>query len=232
MTQEATRVLVVEDDPNICDLVRSNLTARGYEVIVSTDGSNAERLVEERSPHVVLLDLTLPGRDGLELCRDIRHRFAVGIIVVSARRAESDKVMALNLGADDYMTKPFSINELMARIQATLRRTRPAAAPEPASRNVTVGNVAINLDDRAVFVDDERVHLTPTEFSLLRELAINQGKVLTHAMLLQRVWGPGYATETEYTRAYVKRLRAKLQNDGCPTLIVTEPRIGYRLQTE
>lgn len=232
MSNDQTRVLVVEDDPNIRDLVRSNLLARGYDVIVSTDGSNAVRLVLDRDPHVVLLDLTLPGMDGLELCREIRHRFSLGIIVVSARRAESDKVMALNLGADDYMTKPFSINELLARIQATLRRTRPAALDEPIRRIVDVGNVTIHLDDRAVFVAGERVHLTPTEFSLLRELAEHQGKVLTHAMLLQSVWGPGYASETEYTRAYVKRLRAKLQNEGCPVVIVTEPRIGYRLHAD
>ena len=230
MTHDQTRVLVVEDDPNIRDLVRSNLLARGYDVIVSVDGSDAIRLIEQRDPHVMLLDLTLPGMDGLELCRDVRHQFPLGIIVVSARRAESDKVMALNLGADDYMTKPFSINELLARIQATLRRTRPGGTDEPGRRVVTVGNVAIHLDDRAVFVDDERVHLTPTEFSLLRELARHQGKVLTHATLLQRVWGTGYATETEYTRAYVKRLRAKLQNPGSPHLIITEPRIGYRLE--
>lgn len=223
-----TRVLIVEDDPNIRDLIRANLLARGYDVVVSVDGTDAERLVEREAPDIVLLDLNLPGTDGFDLCRRIRARSQVGIIVISARGGESDKVRALNQGADDYMTKPFGINELLARILATLRRTRPVEA-EPATMTIRVGNVAIDLENRAVTVDDERVHLTPTEFGVLRELAVNQGKTLSHAMLLRRVWGRGYETETEYTRAYVRRLRAKLENPGCPNLIVTEPRTGYRL---
>ncbi len=230
MTGHRTRVLVVEDDPNISDLIRTNLSARGYDVVLSADGREVERLLERERPDIVLLDLTLPDADGFELCRQIRSRSPVGIIVVSARGGESDKVRALNQGADDYLTKPFGINELMARISATLRRTRPAEPAVPAPMLIQIGNVAIDLEARSVTVAGARVHLTPTEFDLLRELALDRGKVLTHAMLLRRVWGQAYETETEYTRAYVRRLRAKLENPGCPHLIITEPRIGYRLQ--
>src|ERR671918_32464 len=146
---DVTRVLLVEDDRNIVDLVRSNLVVRGYEVTVSMDGSKVIWLVEAERPDLVLLDLMLPGADGFELCRQIRERSSVGIIVVSARRGEHDKVQALNLGADDYMTKPFGVEELMARITATLRRTRPAPVPV-AEPTVTVGDVVVDLDAQAV----------------------------------------------------------------------------------
>lgn len=233
MTEHApTRVLVVEDDPNIADLVRTNLTARGYDVVLNRDGRGAQRDVERERPDLVLLDLNLPHSDGFELCRSIRERSEVGIIVLSARRTETDKVRALHQGADDYMTKPFGIEELLARIVATLRRTRSVESGERLPTVIHVGNVTIDLEGQVVRMDDEVVHLTPTEFELLRELAVNRGKVLTHAMLLRRVWGPGYETETEYTRAYVRRLRAKLENPGCEQLIVTEPRVGYRVPTE
>ncbi len=228
---EVTRVLLVEDDRNIVDLVRSNLVVRGYEVTVSTDGSKVLWLVEAERPDLVLLDLMLPGADGFELCRQIRERSAVGIIVVSARRGEHDKVQALNLGADDYMTKPFGVEELMARITATLRRTRPTPAPV-AEPTVTIGDVVVDLDAQAVTRGGEMIHLTPTEFSLLRELVLHRGKLLSHATLLRRVWGPGYETETEYIRVYIRRLRSKLESPGGPSLITTEPRAGYRLMAE
>ena len=228
---EVTRVLLVEDDRNIVDLVRSNLVVRGYEVTVSTDGSKVLWLVEAERPELVLLDLMLPGADGFELCRRIRERSAVGIIVVSARRGEHDKVQALNLGADDYMTKPFGVEELMARITATLRRTRPTPVPV-AEPTVTIGDVVVDLDAQAVTRAGEMIHLTPTEFSLLRELVLHRGKLLSHATLLRRVWGPGYETETEYIRVYVRRLRSKLESPGGPSLITTEPRAGYRLMAE
>jgi two-component system KDP operon response regulator KdpE len=228
---EVTRVLLVEDDRNIVDLVRSNLVVRGYEVTVSTDGSKVLWLVEVERPDLVLLDLMLPGADGFELCRQIRERSAVGIIVVSARRGEHDKVQALNLGADDYMTKPFGVEELMARITATLRRTRPTPVPV-AEPTVTIGDVVVDLDAQAVTRAGEMIHLTPTEFSLLRELVLHRGKLLSHATLLRRVWGPGYETETEYIRVYVRRLRSKLETPGGPSLITTEPRAGYRLMAE
>ena len=223
-----TKALLVEDDPNIVDLIRSNLTVRGFDTCTSTDGSRALQFLETEAPDIVLLDLMLPDADGFELCREMRERSAVGIIVVSARGGQHDKVAALNFGADDYMTKPFGIEELLARITATLRRTRPAEPVEMSPLRIEVGDLVVDLEMRLVTRAGEVVHLTPTEFALLRELAINRGKLLTHAQLLRRVWGPGYATETEYVRVYVRRLRAKLESGGGPPVIITQPRAGYR----
>jgi two-component system KDP operon response regulator KdpE len=228
----STRVLIVEDDPNIVDLIRSNLAVRGFEAIVSSDGVRVLQALETEAPDIVLLDLMLPEVDGFELCRMIRERSAVGIIVVSGRGGERDKVTALNMGADDYMTKPFSIEELLARIMATLRRTRAPAPSEPAPSMITAGELEIDLSDQQVFRKGELVHLTPTEFALLRELVTNRGKLLTHAHLLRRVWGQGYETETEYVRVYVRRLRAKLEVEGGAPLIITQPRAGYRFVPE
>ena len=227
-----TRALVIEDDPNIVDLIRSNLAVRGFDTVVSVDGLRALRLLETEAPDIVLLDLMLPEVDGFELCRQIRERSAVAIIVVSARGGERDKVTALNVGADDYMTKPFSIEELLARITATLRRTRPAVAPESAPTVITIGDLTVDLAAQQVTRGGHTVHLTPTEFALLRELAINRGKLLTHAHLLRRVWGHGYETETEYVRVYVRRLRAKLETDNGAPIILTQPRAGYRIAAD
>ncbi|HLJ01999.1 MAG TPA: response regulator transcription factor [Solirubrobacteraceae bacterium] len=224
-----TTALVVEDDPNIVDLIRSNLSVRGFDTVVDTDGGRALRLLETEDPDIVLLDLMLPEIDGFELCRQIRERSSVAVIVVSARGGERDKVTALNMGADDYMTKPFSVEELLARITATLRRTRAnAAVSEPEPPVITVGELVIDLGRQQVTRSGEVVHLTPTEFALLRELVINRGKLLSHAYLLRRVWGHGYQTETEYIRVYVRRLRAKLEGDDGQSLIHTQPRAGYR----
>ncbi|MFU8839443.1 MAG: response regulator transcription factor [Nitriliruptoraceae bacterium] len=225
---DRTTVLVVEDDRNIVDLIRSNLLARGHFVLVSPDGADLLTLLERHEPDIVLLDLMLPGVDGFDLCQQVRERSNVGILVISARRSETDKVRALNLGADDYLTKPFGIEELLARINATLRRSRPAPRPEVEPAVIEVGDVRIDLAASAVTKSGSLVHLTPTEFALLRELATNPGVLLTHATLLRRVWGPGYETQTEYTRVYVARLRAKLEDEGARALIVTEPRAGYR----
>jgi two-component system, OmpR family, KDP operon response regulator KdpE len=230
VVNDSTVVLVVEDDRNIVDLIQANLLVRGFTVIVSRTGEDVLALIRANQADIVLLDLMLPSADGFDLCRDIRHEFPVGIIVVSARRGEQDKVRALNLGADDYLTKPFGVEELLARITALLRRSRtvPASA---ATGPLTFGNVTIDLDAQRVAKDGEAVHLTPTEFALLRELALAPGKLLTHATLLRKVWGPGYETETEYTRVYVRRLRAKLEDPDGPPLIATEPRAGYRMLT-
>ncbi|MDQ6617819.1 MAG: response regulator transcription factor [Actinomycetota bacterium] len=231
MDEESTLVLVVEDDRNIIDLVRSNLLVRGFSVIVSRSGDDVLELVRHHNPDVILLDLMLPGVDGFDLCRDLRAGSSVGIIVVSARRGEQDKVRALNLGADDYLTKPFGVDELLARITALLRRSR-ASAPPVAARvegPLRFGNVTVDLDAQLVTKGGEPVHLTPTEFALLRELALAPGKLLRHAVLLRNVWGPGYETETEYTRVYIRRLRAKLEDADGPPLIITEPRAGYRM---
>jgi two-component system, OmpR family, KDP operon response regulator KdpE len=225
---DRTTVLLVEDDQNIVDLVRSNLLARAHEVLVSKDGRDALDILQSGEPDAVLLDLMLPGVDGFELCRQLREHSSVGIIVLSARRAETDKVRALNLGADDYMTKPFGVEELLARINATLRRSRPAPSEGPAPAVVRAGDVEIDLAARKVAKGGALVHLTPTEFALLREFATNPGVLLTHATLLRRVWGPGYETQTEYTRVYMARLRGKLERSGEPPLFITEPRSGYR----
>jgi len=230
MAEGRTRILVVEDDRNIVDLIQANLAVRGYDVVTCSDAAKAVWTFETETPDLVLLDLNLPNGDGFELCQQLRERSPVGIIVVSARRGEHDKVRALNLGADDYLTKPFGVEELLARIGATLRRTRVASAavtelPAP----VRVGEIEIDLVARSVVRRGELVHLTPTEFSLLAELARQPGALLTHAHLLRRVWGAGYEMETEYVRVYVKRLRAKLEGEGAPPVIITEPRVGYRL---
>ena len=227
-----TRALLVEDDPNIVDLIRSNLAVRGFDTVVSADGAQALQLLETEEPDIVLLDLMLPDADGFELCRRIRERSNVAVIIVSARGGERDKVTALNMGADDYMTKPFSVDELLARITATLRRTRMVASPDPLPAVIAAGDVLIDLGKQQVTKSGELVHLTPTEFALLRELATERGKLLSHAHLLRRVWGPGYQTETEYLRVYVRRLRAKLEGEGGPTLILTTPRAGYRFAPE
>ena len=227
-----TRALLVEDDPNIVDLVRSNLAVRGFDTVVSHDGMRALQLLETEEPDIVLLDLMLPAVDGFDLCRQIRERSAVAVIVVSARGGERDKVTALNMGADDYMTKPFSVEELLARITATLRRTRAIGAAEPGPPIVTAGDIVIDLGRQQVTKRGAPVHLTPTEFALLRELVTNRGKLLSHAHLLRRVWGHGYQTETEYVRVYVRRLRAKLEGDDAEPLIVTAPRAGYRFVAE
>jgi two-component system KDP operon response regulator KdpE len=203
---------------------------RGFDVAVSRTGTDAASLVATLQPDVVLLDLMLPDADGFDLCREIRGDSSVGIIVVSARRGEQDKVRALNLGADDYLTKPFGIDELLARMSALLRRSRPVVSrPEPAPAPVTFGSVTVDLDAQLVTKEGRPVHLTPTEFALLRELVLAPGRLLTHATLLRNVWGPGYETATEYTRVYIRRLRAKLEGPGEPALIATEPRAGYRM---
>ena len=229
----STRVLIIEDDPNIVDLMRANLAVRGFDTLVSSDGSKALTLLETEQPDMVLLDLMLPEVDGFELCRQIREQSSVAIIVVSARGGERDKVTALNMGADDYMTKPFGIEELLARILATLRRTRPAeAVTEAAPPVISIGEVEIDLASQRVRMSGEDVHLTPTEFALLRELALNRGKLLSRTHLLRRVWGRGYETETEYVRVYIRRLRSKLEPPGSPPLIITQPRAGYRIVGE
>jgi two-component system, OmpR family, KDP operon response regulator KdpE len=228
----ATKILVVEDDPNIVDLIRSNLAVRGFETLVSTDGSRVLQTLETEQPDLILLDLMLPSVDGFELCKQVREHSSVGVIVVSARGGDHDKVAALNLGADDYLTKPFSIDELLARIAATLRRTRPTPLETQSSLIALAEGLEMDLANRQVTRDGTELHLTPTEFALLRELAVNRGKLLTHAQLLRRVWGPGYETETEYVRVYVRRLRAKLELEGSAPLILTQPRVGYRMAAE
>jgi two-component system KDP operon response regulator KdpE len=221
-------VLVVEDDANIVDLVRSNLLARGFDVTVSEDGIGVAALVKSYEPEIVLLDLMLPGVDGFDICREVRASSDVGLIVVSARAGEQDKVRALNLGADDYLTKPFGIDELLARMTATLRRSRPGSV-EAAETEIILGDLHIDLDGQAVYVQGNLIRLTPTEYSLLQVLATNSGRLLTYEHLLREVWGRGYETSREYVRVYVGRLRRKLELPNQPPIIITEPRAGYRM---
>ncbi|MCL4312999.1 MAG: response regulator transcription factor [Actinobacteria bacterium] len=227
-----TKALIIEDDPNIVDLIRSNLIVRGFDTSVSVDGKRVIELIATENPDIVLLDLMLPEVDGFELCYQIREHSSVGIIVISARRGERDKVTVLNAGADDYITKPFSIEELLARITATLRRTRPPKFEESTPAIIQARDLTIDLEKQQVIKGGKEVYLTPTEFSLLREFVINRGKLLTHAYLLRRVWGHGYETETEYVRVYVRRLRTKLESEGSPLLITTQPRAGYRFVSD
>ena len=184
----STRVLVVEDDPNIVDLVRSNLLARGFDVEVSETGRGIPELVEDYEPSIVLLDLMLPGVDGFEICRELRQQSSIGVIVVSSRAGEADKVRALNMGADDYLTKPFGIDELLARMSATLRRSRPVETAVEESE-ITLGHVLIDRAAQAVYRHGERVPLTPTEYSLLQVLATNAGSLLSYERLLPRRLG-------------------------------------------
>lgn len=227
-----TSVLVIEDDPNIVDLIRANLLVRGYQVAAASDRSEALAALEARRPEIILLDLMIPGVESFELCYEIRERTPAGLIVVSARRGEQDKVTALNAGADDYLTKPFGIEELMARITATLRRTRPAARQSDRGTVVLRPGLVVDLERQLVERDGVPVHLTPTEFALLAELIRGDGRLLSHAALLRAVWGRGYETETEYLRVYIRRLRAKLEAPGDAPLILTQPRAGYRLVRE
>jgi two-component system KDP operon response regulator KdpE len=222
-------VLVVDDDLSVVEL----LTGRGFAAFASSGRERAARQVESARPDVVLLDLMRPEDDGFELCRQIREQSRVAIIVVSARGSEQDKATALRMGADHYITKPFGIEELIARILATLRHTRPVRAmAEPGLQVTTIGDVRIDLACQRVWLMDKQVHLTPTEFALLRELAINRGKPLSRAHLLHRVWGQAYTAESEYLRIYVSRLRAKLKAPGAPPLIITQPRSGYRIAAD
>ena len=220
------RILVVDDEPQIRRALTTALQGHGYEVETAEDGEEALARIASWTPHAVVLDLVMPKRDGLDVLREVRTWSDLPVIVLSARGQERDKVAALDLGADDYLTKPFGIDELMARLRAVLRRS----APSPGGV-IEIQHVAIDIPNHLVVQNGEEVHLTPTEFDLLAVLATNAGKVLTHRQLLERVWG-GYAAENaQQLRVYINYLRRKLEIDPSePTLIVTEPGIGYRLR--
>ena len=220
------RILVVDDEPHIRRALRIALVGHGYEVEVADDGDDALVRLGARLPDAMVLDLIMPNRDGFAVVRDVRTWSSLPIIVLSARGREADKVAALDLGADDYITKPFGIDELLARLRAVMRRSTM-----PGDQVIRAGEVTIDLGRHRVERAGVEVHLTPTEFDLLRVLAANAGKVMTHRQLLERVWG-GYAAENaRQLRVYVNYLRRKLEADPAhPALIVTEPGIGYRLR--
>lgn len=220
------RVLVVDDEPQIRRALRTSLQAHGYEVLAAGTGEEAVLAAAENAPDLVFLDLGLPDIDGAEVISRIRAFSDVPIIVVSVRDRQADKVAALDAGADDYVTKPFGMEELLARLRASLRRHAP---DEPGPVELRFGGLVIDLGRRLVTRAGERVHLTKTEYGLLEALATNPGKLLTHQWLLRRVWGPGYGAESHYLRVYVRSLRKKLGDDAAsPSLILTEPGVGYR----
>jgi len=219
-------VLVVEDDEPLRRALRTSLRARAFEVIERARGGDAVVLVADRRPDVVLLDLGLPDIDGIEALRRMRAFSDVPVVVLTARDRQADKIAALDAGADDYVTKPFDIEELLARVRAVLRRVPQAAAT---AAIIHVDDLDVDLARRQVRLDGEVVHLTKTELALLEELATHPGKLLTHEYLLRQVWGQGYGSESNYLRVYVAQLRRKLLDDAAnPRLIVTEPGIGYR----
>jgi two-component system KDP operon response regulator KdpE len=219
-------VLVVDDEPQIRRALRTSLEAHGFRVETAGTGEEAAVRVADSAPDVVFLDLGLPDLDGSEVLRRIRAISDVPVIVVTVRDQQADKVSALDAGADDYVTKPFGMEELLARVRAALRRSQPGP-PEPSVRRH--GDLEIDLARRLVTRGGEPVHLTPIEYGLLEALVTNPGKLLTHRWLLQRVWGQGYGSESHYLRVYVRSLRRKLGDDAAaPRLILTEPGVGYR----
>lgn len=222
-------ILVVDDDAPILRLVRTKLQADGYGVITAMNGQEAIELVEQERPDLVVLDLMMPVMDGFEAMQRIRQMSNVPVILLTARGGQSDKIRGLDLGADDYVTKPFSPDELSARIAAVLRRTSGAATP--AAQVLRYPRVTIDLTNRQVTVDGEEVRLSRTEWELLYHLASNAGRVMMHSELLSRIWGPEFRDETYYLRTWVSRLRAKLEDDReNPELITTFPGLGYRLE--
>jgi two-component system KDP operon response regulator KdpE len=221
------RILVVDDEPQIRRALRTALSGHGYDVEVAEDGEQALIAIATRQPKVIVLDLVMPGTDGLAVLRETRTWSQVPIIVLSARGQERDKVTALDLGADDYLTKPFGMDELLARIRVMLRRAGEANAPV-----VELGEIRIDHARHVVTRRGEEVHLTPTEFDLLSVFTANAGKVLTHRQLLERVWGDYAAENAQQLRVYINYLRRKLEDDPAnPHWIVTEPGVGYRLRT-
>lgn len=228
MTTKTMRILLAEDEVALRDFVSRNLRARGFEVHEASNGLEAMALWERENPHLLILDIMMPRMDGLEVCRRVREHSAVPIIVLTALDSESDKVTALDLGADDYLTKPFGVEELLARVRAVLRRTRWEGLP-PTSGVKQFGDLEIDLGGHVVRLRGAEVRLSPTEFSVLKQLVSNAGKVLTHRMLLQSIWGPEYSGEAEYLRVYINRLRQKLEPDPTnPRYLLTEPGVGYR----
>ena len=221
-------VLVVDDEPAIVRALSAALQARKHRVAVATTGSEALEEVATHSPAVVILDLGLPDIDGIEVCRQLRRWTDVPIIVLTAEGAEGRKVEALDQGADDYVTKPFSTPELLARVRVALRHHRVSRPDEPPAV-LRVGDIEIDVPGHRVTVRGAEVELTPKEFDFLAVLARHPGRVLTHGMLLREVWGPEYGTETQYLRVYASHLRKKLDDDPARPYLVTEPGVGYRL---
>jgi two-component system KDP operon response regulator KdpE len=219
------KILVVDDEPQILRALRTNLRGAGYEVTTAATGKEALSAAAINPPEAVILDLVLPDMHGTDVCRELRTWSTAPILVLSAVGDEQEKVAALDAGADDYVTKPFGMDELLARLRASLRRVVPAADPV-----LTIGELVVDLEKHSVTVAGRAVQLTPIEFELLRYFAQNEGKLLTHPMILREVWGPRYGSESHYLHVYVSQLRRKIEPDPTrPRYLLTEPGAGYRL---
>jgi two-component system KDP operon response regulator KdpE len=234
MKSKGKCILVVDDEPSIQRILRRNLTFSGYEVLIAQDGSQAIEIVRLHQPDLILLDLWLPGEiDGLGVCARVRQWTQTPIIILSARTEEKQKVQALDLGADDYLTKPFSNEELLARVRACLRRAAGAIDIESLAQKPGIlvsedSCISMDVFRRQVRVGEQEIKLTPTEFALLLQLMLHAGKVLTHRNLLRAVWGPEYGEEADYLRVYVRQLRRKVEEQPSqPRYILTEPGVGY-----
>ena len=226
-----TRVLVIDDEPQIVRALVINLKARKYEVDAAHDGATALQLAAARHPDVVVLDQGLPDMDGVEVIRGLRGWTRVPILVLSARHTSDEKVEALDAGADDYVTKPFGMDELLARLRAAVRRAEPVGAGEDEATTVETGEFTVDLAAKKVNRDGRDVRLTPTEWHLLEVLVRNTGRLVSQKQLLQEVWGPSYGTETNYLRVYMAQLRRKLESDPShPRHFITEPGMGYRFE--
>ena len=223
----SANILVVDDEPQIRRVLRSTLSFRGYVISEASSGEEAIELARKSKPDLILLDVNLPGMSGIETCREIRSWSDVPIIVLTVRNAERDKVVALDAGADDYVTKPFGIEELLARVRASLRRHSAAETLPPFQSR----NLEVDFESRRVTVSGEVIHLAPKEFEVLKQLISQQGKPVTHRRLLQAVWGPEYGEETENLRVVINQLRKKIEKDPSqPKFILTEPWVGYRFE--
>ncbi|MET1011899.1 MAG: response regulator [Actinomycetota bacterium] len=221
-----TKVLVIDDEPQILRALRRSLEAQDYEVATADDGEEGLAVAAAQVPNLVVLDLGLPDLDGTEVIRRLRSWTDVPVIVLSVREGRSDKIEALDAGADDYVTKPFDVEELLARMRAALRRTDADLGSDP---DLHFGDLQVDLNRRLVRLGDDLVHLTPNEYGLLEAMVTNPGKLLTHQWLLRQVWGRGYGNESHYLHVYVRQLRQKLGDDAAmPRFIITEPGVGYR----
>ena len=231
MNEQDILILVVEDEPQMQRFLRASLTSHGFQVREASSGATAVTEATTHNPNLVLLDLGLPDVDGIDLTRQLREWSRVPIIVISARGREEDKVEALDAGADDYLTKPFGVNELLARIRVAIRHAEQASS-EKSTPVIDIGALHLDLDRRQVLVNGREVHLTPIEYKLLVLLAKNAGKVLTHRQILKEVWGPAYAGQSHYVRVRMAELRKKIETDPGTKLFVTEPGVGYRIKAE
>lgn len=230
--ERRTTVLVVDDEPQIRRLLRASLAGQGFLVIEAETGQAGLAIAASHQPDIIILDLGLPDMDGLDIVRQIRGWTATPILILSARGRERDKVTALDAGADDYVTKPFGMGELTARMRVALRHAAVQASGRD-TQEITIGELSIDLAKRSVRLAGERVHITPIEYNLLCVLARNAGKVVTHRQLLQEVWGPGALDSRHYVRIYMQQLRLKLELEPArPRYLLTEPGVGYRLLDE